>query len=89
MFRNAYQPGDTVPQDAYYWVHHYRHRLAHICRTRFVTFPTCRICGDRVRFEIAPVQSYQTGWLRDDPDFEHACGKIALMRDDDAHYASK
>lgn len=79
MFRNDFRPGDPVPQDEFFWVHHYRHRLPHVCRTLFQFFPACQICGDRVRFELAPhVSEAATDFLRNDSDFKHAIGVIPL-----------
>jgi len=37
-----------------YWVHHYQHRISHQSYLKTgETFPKCRKCGERVRFEVA------------------------------------
>lgn len=73
MFRNAFKPGDTVPEPALYWVHHYQHRLAHVSRVKLPVFPECAQCGSRVRFEVAiPDSVPEAMWLREDVDFKHA-----------------
>ncbi len=53
---NSNKPGEQVPQTTTYWVHHYAHRMPHqaILRAGEV-FPSCRVCGDRVRFEATVI----------------------------------
>lgn len=75
MFRRACKPGDPVVEGGSYWVHHYRHRLAHLAKVAFAIFPTCETCGDRVRYEPAALSSAECELLRVDPDFQHAVGK--------------
>jgi hypothetical protein len=48
-----YKPGDQVPRPGIYKVVHAKHRRPHETSFRLnETFPTCRICGDGVRFEV-------------------------------------
>lgn len=74
MFRNAFKPGDLVPEKSLYWVHHYQHRLAHVSRVLvFDRFPECAQCGNRVRFEPASDDAEPKAMrLSDDVDFRHA-----------------
>jgi hypothetical protein len=51
--KTQYKPGDKVPRPGIYKVVHDEHRRAHETSFRLnETFPTCRICGDGVRFEL-------------------------------------
>ncbi len=74
MFRNAYKPGDSVPEHSLFWVHHYQHRMPHVCRAAiFKVFPECTQCGSRVRFEPAsPDAEPKAMRLADDVDFKPA-----------------
>jgi hypothetical protein len=56
MFRTAYKPGDRVPEQGIFWVHHFQHRLAHPVEIAGEAFPSCRTCGERVRFEKATIR---------------------------------
>lgn len=48
-----------MEETAIYWVHHYAHRISHPAKlAEGEEFPTCRICGDQVRFE-KPAQEVQ------------------------------
>jgi len=77
MLRNTFKPGEPVPNRGLYWVHHYQHRLAHLARIRFSTFPGCAQCTERVRFEPAPISTDPKAmWLREDVDFRHAAGSF-------------
>jgi hypothetical protein len=69
MLRDAFKPGDMVPRTGAYWVNHYQHRVSHLAALKSgETFPECRKCGSRVRFEeeIGPRQAAPA---TDDPDF--------------------
>ena len=51
--KTLYQPGDQVPKAGIYKVIHEEHRQPHETSFRLnEKFPTCRICGDGVRFEM-------------------------------------
>jgi len=81
MYRNALKPGDPVTPGIY-WVHHYQHRLAHLCRIALEHFPECAKCGDKVRFTAAEANADPTAsWLRLDPDFRETARHIALQPD--------
>ena len=79
MFRNAFKPGERVPEKAPYWVHHYQHRMPHICAVHaFETFPECNQCGARVRFEpVSKDTPRKTMRLADDVDFRQAAAQRA------------
>lgn len=77
MLRDTFRPGDPVPDTGLYWVHHYQHRLPHLARIRYQTFPQCAQCSERVRFERAPMDTDPKAmWLREDVDFRHALSTI-------------
>ncbi len=61
-----FAPGQKVPRGVF-WVHHYSHRESHLAVIDGGTFPKCKRCGDRVRFESALRQGTKLLW--DDPDF--------------------
>jgi hypothetical protein len=47
-----YAAGDIAPHTGFYRVYHLVHRVAHEVVVREGdTFPTCKHCGDAVRFE--------------------------------------
>jgi hypothetical protein len=78
MLAHTFKPGDEVPVEGVYRVHHYQHRLSHLVRTRFLHFPWCRTCHELVRFEtvliletcpLAPL-------LAEDPDFANATVRV-------------
>lgn len=70
MFKHAFKPGTLVPKGANYWVHHYQHRISHLCYFNAgKPFPTCLKCGQRVRFELAPEQQ-QAEHISLDVDFQ-------------------
>ena len=49
----AFAPGEAVPRTAVYAINHYQHRLPHIAViTEGSLFPTCKQCGNRVRFAL-------------------------------------
>ena len=51
--KTLYQPGDQVPRAGIYKVIHEQHRNAHETSFRQdEVFPTCRICGGDVRFQL-------------------------------------
>ena len=51
--KRTFLPGDAVPQSGVYRVHHYRHRTPHeITILQGEKFPSCRTCGQEVRFEL-------------------------------------
>ena len=82
MLRGTFKPGDPVPDRGLYWVHHYQHRLAHLAKVRYITFPQCAQCNDRVRFEPAPMNADPKAmWLREDVDFRHATRSIPEQAD--------
>ena len=82
MFRNAFRPGDPVPEGKTYWVNHYRHRLAHLAKVQMARFPECAQCGERVRFEPAPLQrDGSVPLLRYDRDFLTAARRNRLEPD--------
>ena len=83
MLRDTFKPGERVPDAGLYWVHHYQHRLAHLARVRYAAFPECAQCGDRVRFERAPLDTDRKAmWLREDVDFRHAIRDIPEQKDE-------
>lgn len=85
MFRDTFKPGDAVPDRGLYWVHHYQHRLAHLAKIGYVSFPECVQCSDRVRFERAPMDTDPKAmWLREDVDFRHAVDVIPEPPDEKA-----
>ena len=49
----TFLPGDAVPTSGVYRVQHYRHRTTHeITILEKEKFPSCRTCGQQVRFEL-------------------------------------
>lgn len=49
----SYSPGDWVPADGIYEVHHDQHRLIHEATlTEGIRFPICRKCGTQARFTL-------------------------------------
>jgi hypothetical protein len=51
--QRMFLPGDAVPQSGVYRVQHYRHRTPHaITILHGEKFPSCRTCGQQVRFEL-------------------------------------
>jgi hypothetical protein len=51
--QRTFLPGDRVPQSGVYRVQHYRHRTPHeITILQGEHFPSCRTCGQQVRFEL-------------------------------------
>ena len=83
MLSDTLQPGSPVPVEGVYRVHHYRHRLAHLARVKFLRFPECDKCGDQVRFEAllilesCPLAPY----LKDDQDFQKSTVGIPRKAD--------
>lgn len=50
---NSYKPGEVVPAAGIYKVLHRGHRTPHEASLKASeTFPSCRQCGDQVRFEL-------------------------------------
>ena len=78
VLKNIFQPGGEVPTEGVYRVYHYRHRLSHLVRIRFLFFPECDQCGERVRFEtvllfgVAP----KAPCLTQDVDFQRAAAHV-------------
>ncbi len=86
MLRDTFKPGDRVPDSGLYWVHHYQHRLAHLARIRYQSFPECAQCGERVRFERAPMDTDPKAmWLREDVDFRHALRHLPEQDEEGSH----
>lgn len=81
MLRNTFRPGDPVPEAHYFWVHHYQHRMPHLCEILFQYFPGCSTCGERIRFEAAHTDVAEATLLREDHDFKHAVGQIPFKAD--------
>ena len=49
------KPGEKVPREGGYRVHHYQHRIPHISWFRTgQELPKCNRCQDLVRFEVEP-----------------------------------
>jgi hypothetical protein len=49
----AFKPGQYVPKNGVYTVHHESHRLMHqVALLADQRFPSCRQCDDRVKFEL-------------------------------------
>ena len=49
-----YTSGQVVPRDGIYRVTHHKHRGSHeSVLTRGMRFPSCKICGEQVRFGAA------------------------------------
>jgi CheY-like chemotaxis protein len=47
-----YNSGQVVPRDGIYRVAHHKHRNPHeAVLTRGMRFPSCKVCGEQVRFE--------------------------------------
>ena len=70
MLKHAFKSGTSVPQTGSYWVHHYQHRMSHLCYFNLGDrFPECAKCGRRVRFELAPDHQQQTEHFTCDGDF--------------------
>jgi len=62
----SFKPGDKVPQSGIYQVAHYQHRMPHeAVITDQHPFPTCRVCGARVRYKL----SRGADPIEDDRDF--------------------
>jgi hypothetical protein len=81
MHRDAFKPGDSVAPGLY-WVHHYQHRLTHLCRVALQRFPTCAKCGDKVRFTAAETGvEADASWLRLDADFRDTARSIPLREE--------
>ncbi len=52
-------PGDRVPTTGIYTANHEGHRSAHeVFATEGETFPSCRVCGDRVNFALSQAASH-------------------------------
>ena len=79
MLRNSFKPGELVRGGPLFWVHHYQHRMPHVCRVVvFSTFPECSQCGARVRFEPASVETEPKAMrLADDVDFKRAAARAS------------
>jgi hypothetical protein len=67
MLRKHKSPGSPAAP-AIYWVHHYQHRMTHLCRINGGSFPPCNSCGDAVRYELA-VGRTTAPVIWDDVDF--------------------
>lgn len=72
-----YKPGDTVPTSGLYQIDHHSHRLMHEAALAADSrFPSCKQCGNRVRFTLSrAIRGYilpfrSTHFLEeyDDPD---------------------
>ena len=83
MHRDWLKAGTSVPYEGVYRVHHYQHRLAHLVTIKYLHFPQCDRCGDRVLYEpalileVCPVAPF----LKDDPDFQNSTRHIARKQD--------
>jgi hypothetical protein len=64
--RRDFKPGEKASKGVF-WVHHYAHRVTHLVTIDGGTFPKCKKCGDRVRFESALRPDGELVW--NDPDF--------------------
>ena len=50
---DQYQPGDFVPRSGIYFALHSEHRVVHqVTLIEGEAFPQCRICGERVSFQL-------------------------------------
>ena len=51
--RRSYYAGDRIPDPGIYRVVHYQHRMPHLVTISLeqATFPSCRVCENRVCFE--------------------------------------
>jgi hypothetical protein len=67
MLRSSKAPGSLAARGIY-WVHHYRHRVTHLCKVDGGLFPPCNTCGDAVRYELA-VGRTTAPVIWDDADF--------------------
>jgi hypothetical protein len=61
-----FSPGQKAIRGVF-WVHHYAHRESHLAVIDYGTFPKCRKCAERVRFEAALRK--EAGRISEDPDF--------------------
>lgn len=82
---SRYRPGEVVPESGVYRVLHSRHRATHESTLKEgETFPSCRKCGDDVRFEqVVSVNSLgkPTLLLVDDENSVRTTLKQVLQRD--------
>ncbi len=54
MPKTLLTPGELARKSGIYWVYHYAHRPFHPAEVKKgMTLPSCRVCGERVRFEPA------------------------------------
>ncbi len=67
-----YPPGFCVPESGLYWSIHSEHRFDHVVLALMSeTFPSCRICGDRVRFRLAQrLHHFAEDWDLSGPNLE-------------------
>lgn len=66
MAEQVYKPGEKPPLAGIYQVLHYRHRLYHeVTMLDGRVFPSCRECGDRVRFRLVREAAH----IEEDHDF--------------------
>jgi hypothetical protein len=90
MLRGYSYSGDAVPSIGTYKVHHYQHRLPHLATVVVIRFPTCKHCGDMVRFErIEALTKERFPLLRLDIDFVESCRDIPFREENKKAKGSK